>query len=307
MSGVPDLLALSQRLPRPTAFVLGGGGSWGALQLGMLQALAETDLTPDLVVGTSVGSLNGAVLAHDPALAVERLEELWPGVSKDDVFPGGWVRGVRTLTESRAWLYDNQPLTDLLTSRLPATSFEDMAVPFVAVATDFTNGALAELDSGDLRSALLASSAIPGIFPWVERDGRRLVDGMLVANVPITVALKHGARSMVVLDCGLGGVQPRAAGTFVEVLTQSTAIYARRQMAGDLLACAGVPMVWLTPSDPHETTQLDFSATAALIEAGRRDAAATLAGLNSVTSLPAGVYGAPVELQADERLDSLIH
>ena len=106
----------------------------------MLQALAETDVTPDLVVGTSVGSLNGAVLADDPTLAVERLEDLWPSVSRADVFPGGWVRGVRTLTETRAWIYDNQPLTDLLTSRLPAKSFEDMAVPFVAVATDFTNG-----------------------------------------------------------------------------------------------------------------------------------------------------------------------
>ena len=77
-----DVLALAARLPRPTAFVLGGGGSWGALQLGMLQALAETDLTPDLVVGTSVGSLNGAVLADDPTLAVERLEDLWPSVSQ---------------------------------------------------------------------------------------------------------------------------------------------------------------------------------------------------------------------------------
>ncbi len=213
---------------------------------------------------------------------------------------------MRTLTETRAWIYDNQPLTDLLTSRLPANSFEDMAVPFVAVATDFTNGSLAELDSGELRSALLASSAIPGIFPWVERDGRRLVDGMLVANVPITVALRRGARSLVVLDCGLSGVKPRAAGTLVEVMIQSAAIYARRQMAADLVACAGVPVVWLTPSSLHETTQLDFSATASLIEAGRRDASATLAALNAVTALPPGVYGAPAELNSDERLDSLI-
>lgn len=299
-------LALAARLPRPTAFVLGGGGSWGALQVGMLAALAGTDLTPDLVVGTSVGSLNGAVLADDPSLAVERLLGLWPGVSKADVFPGGWVRGLRTLTETRAWIYDNQPLTDLLTSRLPAKSFEDMAVPFVAVATDFADGSLAALDSGELRSALLASSAIPGIFPWVERDGRRLVDGMLVANVPVTVALGRGARSLVVLDCGLRGVAPRAAGTLVDVLNQSTAIYARRQMASDLLACAGVPVVWLTPSSLHETTQLDFSATATLIEAGRRDASATLAELDAVISLPPGVYGAPAELRTDVRLESLI-
>lgn len=299
-------LALAARLPRPTAFVLGGGGSWGAVQLGMLKALAETDLTPDLVVGTSVGSLNGAVLAADPELAVERLEELWPSVSRANVFPGGWVRGLLTLKETRSWIYDNQPLTDLLTSRLPEKAFEDMAVPLVAVATDFATGALAELDSGELRTALLASSAIPGIFPWVERDGRRLVDGMLVANVPITVALRRGARSLVVLDCGLSGVTPRASGTLVEVLTGSAAIYARRQMAGDLLACAGLPVVWLTPSALHETTQLDFSSTVTLIERGRADAAATLAELAAVTALPAGVYGAPAELRTDERLESLI-
>ena len=141
----------------------------------------------------------------------------------------------------------------------------------------------------------------------MERDGRRLVDGMLVANVPITVALGRGARSLVVLDCGLSGVTPRAAGTLVEVLTQSAAIYARRQMANDLLACAGVPVVWLTPSTLHESTQLDFSATATLIEAGRRDAAATLAQLHAVTALPPGVYGAPAELRTDRRLESLIH
>ncbi len=302
-----DVLALAARLPRPTAFVLGGGGSWGALQVGMLQALAQTDLTPDLVVGTSVGSLNGAVLAAGPHLALGRLEELWPSVSRADVFPGGWVRGLLTLTETRAWIYDNQPLTDLLTSRLPAKSFEDMEVPFVAVATDFATGGVAELDSGELRTALLASSAIPGIFPWVERDGRRLVDGMLVANVPITVALRRGARSLVVLDCGLSGVTPRASGTLVEVLTQSAAIYARRQMASDLLACAGIPVVWLTPSALHETTQLDFTATATLIERGLVDAATTLAELAAVTALPAGVYGAPAELRTDERLESLIH
>jgi hypothetical protein len=78
-------------------------------------------------------------------------------------------------------------------------------------------------------------------------------------------------------------------------------------MANDLLACAGVPVVWLTPSSLHERTQLDFDATATLIEAGRRDAAATLAQLHAVTGLPPGVYGAPAELRTDRRLESLIH
>jgi NTE family protein len=306
MASMTDPIALAQRLPRPTAFVLGGGGSWGALQLGMLQALAATDLTPDLVVGTSVGSLNGAVLAADPRLAVQRLSALWPAVTRADVFPGGWVRGLRTLTESRAWIYDNQPLTDFLVGSLPGTTFEDLQVPFVAVATDFSSGAVAALDSGDLRSALLASSAIPGIFPWVERDGRRLVDGMLVANVPASIALARGARSLVVMDCGLKGVTARAEGTLLEVMNQSAAIFARRQMATELLACAEVPVIWLGPKAPNETTQLDFSATAALIEHGRRDAGAVLAEVAAVGALPPGVYGAPESLRADERLRSLL-
>ncbi len=301
-----DRLALAARLPRPTAFVLGGGGSWGALQLGMLRALAQTDVTPDLVVGTSVGSLNGVIIAADPAKAVDRLDSVWPTVTKSEVFPGGWLRGVRTLTESRAWIYDNQPLAELLTGELPATTFEQLEVPFVAVATDFWTGAVAELDSGDLRSALLASSAIPGVFPWVERGGRRLVDGMLVANVPVTVALGRGAKSLVVLDCGLGGVAEQRPANLADVLTQSAAIYARRQLASDLLACADVPVVWLSRGRTNATTQLDFTATDVLIDEGRDQAWETLLAVDAVRSLPVGVYGAPAELHADERLGSLL-
>ncbi len=301
-----DRLALAARLPHPIAFVLGGGGSWGAVQLGMLRALAQTDLAPDLVVGTSVGSLNGVIIAADPQAAVGRLDAVWPGVTKSEVFPGGWIRGVRTLSESKSWIYDNQPLADLLTGELPATTFEELAVPFVAVATDFWTGAVAELDSGDLRSALLASSAIPGVFPWVEREGRRLVDGMLVANVPVTIALARGARSLVVLDCGLGGVPDQGPSNLADVLTQSAAIYARRQLASDLLACADVPVVWLSRGRTNTTTQLDFTATDTLLEEGYAHALRTLRMVEAVQAVPAGVYGAPAELQSDERLGSLL-
>lgn len=299
-------IELASRLPRPIAYVLGGGGSWGALQLGMLQALAETDLAPDLVVGTSVGSLNGAVLAADPGTAVARLEELWPNVTRADVFPGGVLKGLRTLTASRAWIFDNEPLTDYLTSSLPATTFEDLRVPFVAVATDFAHGTIAELDSGDLRSALLASAAIPGIYPWIERDGRRLVDGALVANVPITVALRRGARSLVVLDCGLQGVDSGAATTLLEVLTHSSAIYARQQIAADLQQCAHLPMVWLSRGHLNSTTQLDFRQTATLIDEGRAHALRALEDLRMVSALPPGVYGAPAELRSHPEIAPLL-
>ena len=285
-------LALAHQLPRPTAFVLGGGGSWGALQLGMLEALATTDLTPDLVVGTSVGSLNGAIVAADPDLAVERLREIWPKITRADVFPGGWLRSLRTLTSTRTWIYDNAPLAELMTSMVPATTFAELQIPFVAVATDFTTGAIAELDSGELRSALLASTAIPGIYPAVHRDGHVLVDGGVVANVPITSAIRRGARSLVVLDCGLPGVNTKRAGTILDVLVQSLTIGARQAMASDLALAGEVPVVWLSRGTPNLTTMLDFSATETMRAEARMHSLDVLARLTR-TGIPGpGLYGA---------------
>jgi NTE family protein len=292
----PVKLSLADQLPRPTAFVLGGGGSWGALQLGMLEALARTDLTPDLIVGTSVGSLNGAILAHDPARAVERLDRIWSTMTRADVFPGGWLRSLRTLTSTRTWIYDSAPLADLMTAQLPVTTFAELRVPFVAIATDFTTGAIAELESGELRSALLASTAIPGIYPAVQRDGHVLVDGGVVANVPIATAVRRGARSLVVLDCGLPAVDSKRAGTMLDVLVQALSIGARHNMASDLAMAADLPVVWLSRGAPNHTTVLDFSATGQMRgEAGMH----SLEVLRQLvrTGIPGpGLYGADPEL-----------
>ncbi len=284
------VLEIAAKLPRPLAFVLGGGGSWGALQLGMLQALAQTDLRPDLVVGTSVGSLNGCILAADPANAEQRLAALWPQITRDDVFPRGWIRSFRTLHASRAWIYDNAPLTDLITAQIPVGTFEELAVPLVAVATDFATGARVDLDSGDLRSALLASSAIPGIFPPVQREDRRLVDGGLIANVSIGTALDRGARSIVVLDCGLPGVTAKAAGSFLEVLVQSVAIMGASSNASQLERCGDVPVVWLDRGAPNTRQMLDFSETAQMIAQARAHSLTTLTAVAALPDLPAGLY-----------------
>lgn len=301
---------LAARLPRPVAYVLGGGGSWGALQVGMLQALARSDLSPDLIVGTSVGSLNGAVIAWDPTAGAGLLGKRWPSVTRADVLPGSWIRSLRTLQETKAWIHDSQPLAEFLMALLPARTFEDLRVPFVAVATDFTTGTLVELDCGDLPSALVASSAIPGIFPWVQRDGRRLVDGGLVATVPISVAIRRGARSLVVLDCGLG-VGSEDASTLVEVLAHAAAIYARHQMACDLLQCSGMPVVWLSPRRARRTNPLDFTATVALIAEGYTLGCDVLSSLAQgaptvLTPLAAGLYGSTAEFRGDPVLGPML-
>lgn len=291
---VAEILDLARLLPRPLAWVLGGGGSYGAVQMGMVRALAGTDLAPDLVVGTSVGSLNGAVIAGDPARGPEKLAELWPQIERRDVFPGTiWANAI-ALRQNRTYLFDSGPLSDLITAQIPARRIEDLAVPFVAVATDLDTGQRVEIDSGELRSALLASAAIPGIYPWVERDGRRLVDGGLVANVPIGVAADRGARSILVLDCGTFGVQGRWAESLVAVVYQALIIAARQQVVRDLQIARELPIVYLPAPSTLTTTILDFGHTQALAAEAYDEAVTMLAALHLVDEpLAPGLYGVP--------------
>lgn len=297
-----ELLALAHLLPKPTAFVFGGGGSWGALHWGILRALAETDIRPDLVVGTSVGSLNGAIAAADPEHSAEILGALWPAVTRDQVFPGGVISSLHTLRTSHGWLYDSANLAEYLAARLPVATIEELQVPYVAIATDFTSGARVEIDRGDLKSALLASSAIPGIFPWIDRDGRRLVDGGLVSNVSTDVARNRGANSIVVLDCGLFGVSPKLSESIIDILAQTVAIQSRQQVIHDLSRCLDVPVVWLSGPELTSTSQLDFSHTVALAEAAYTASSELLSSLRGASVLPAGLYGGPRLVRDDPRI-----
>ena len=293
-----EKLALQHMIPRPLAYVLGGGGSRGAVQLGMLQALATTDLRPDLVVGTSVGSLNGAILASDPDGAAEKLTEIWPRIDRQQVFPGGFfMRTLAATTAKRSYVFDPTPLSDLLHEYLPVSRIEDLALPFTAVATDFDTGVAVEIDSGDLRTALLASSAVPVAFPWVERDGRRLVDGGLVANIPIRQAIARGARSVLVLDCGIFGAEGRWSEGIVGVVVQSLAIAGRQQVTIDLEAAAGLPILYFPVPASIPTTIFDFESTSALADESYELGMVALTALAkhgpTGSQIGPGLYGEP--------------
>ena len=299
---ITGLLALAHLLPRPTAFVFGGGGSWGALHWGILRALAETDIRPDLIVGTSVGALNGAIEAADPERSAAILGQLWPFVTRDQIFPGGILSALNTLRTSRGWLYDSASLADYLATRLPVSTIEELRVPFVAIATDFESGSRVEIDGGDLKSALLASSAIPGIFPWIERDGRRLVDGGLVSNVSTDVARRRGAQSIVVLDCGLFGVSAHLSDSIIDILAQTVAIQSRQQVIHDLSTALDVPVLWLSGPELTSTSQLDFSHTVSLADSAYAASRELLNSLASSGPLGAGLYGGPTLVREDPRI-----
>ncbi len=289
-----DLVRIAALLPPPVAFVLGGGGSYGAVQVGMLRALAETDVRPHLVVGTSVGSLNGVVVAVNPDQAPALLSAIWPQISRKNVFPVNVVSQALAARSNRPWLFDPGPLSDLLTANIPVASIEELSMPFVAVATDLDTGVRVDLDSGEIRTALLASSAIPGVFPWVERDGRRLVDGGLVANVPIGVAVERGAKSVVVLDCGLFGIDGRWARSLVSVIVQALTITARQQVITDLHVATEVPVVFLPTPTTIPSTLFDFTHTETLAAAAYDETRQLLAALALHREpLRPGVYGDP--------------
>jgi NTE family protein len=255
-------------LPRPVGFVLGGGGSLGAIQVGMLQAIAEQRITPDLVVGTSVGSLNGAVVALDPEGAAERLLQVWTAMTREVVFPGGLLAQARMLQRSRTHLFPNSGLAAIIAGSLgAAATFSDLTLPLGVVTVDIATASPHVLTGGLLLPALLASAAIPGIYPWVEHEGRRLYDGGVVANVPMRQAIALGARSLVVFDCGFPDQIPPPPETLASVLLFTATITMRTQAVLEApIAAAEVPVLYLPGPAPQYVSPLDFTRTPMFIE-----------------------------------------
>jgi NTE family protein len=183
------------------AFVFSGGGSLGAAQAGMLQALYEQGLRPDLLVGTSVGAINATFAAGRPATVASaaQLAAVWRGVRRGDVFPASPLTAGLGLLGVRAHAVPDSALRRLVMRHCPIERLEDAAVPLHVIATDLLSGDEVRLSEGWALDALLASAAIPGVFPPVERDGRVLVDGGIVNNAPISHAVGLGADRVIVL------------------------------------------------------------------------------------------------------------
>jgi NTE family protein len=186
----------------PTAFVLGGGGILGAAEVGMLNALHEHGVRPDLILGTSVGALNGAVYAADPDGSLPRLTALWEAADETDPFAVPMLRRAATAARSRTHVQDASRLRAVLQAHLAVERFEDLRIPFQCVAASIERAGPHWFSTGPLLPALLASSAVPGILPPVEIDGEHYVDGGLVDAIPIDRALGLGARTIWVLEVG---------------------------------------------------------------------------------------------------------
>ena len=185
-----------------TAFVLGGGGLLGAHEVGMLRALAEAGVRPDLVVGTSIGALNGVLVAANPAGAAERLARMWQGEELRLAFSEKlWGRAAR-LVRSGTHLHSLEPLSRVLAEALPGAGFSDLELPFQCVAASIEGATARWFSSGPVVPAVMASCAVPGLLPPVEIDGTHYFDGGLVDSIPVGRAVALGATTVYVLQVG---------------------------------------------------------------------------------------------------------
>ncbi|WHZ12303.1 MAG: Patatin [Burkholderiaceae bacterium] len=251
----------------PTAWVLAGGGSFGAIQVGMLRALVEHGLRPDLLVGASVGAINAAYFAGAPDRdGVDRLEAIWLGLSRRALFPIAWRCLLRPQAQGGGYAVNPAGLRGLLERQLPHPLLEQFGVPIHVVATDQLEGTAVTLSSGPAVDAVLASCAVPAVFPPVRIGRQSLIDGAVASNTPISVAVELGARRVIVLPTGFAcALAEPPRGAIASALHAITLLIAR-QLAAEFERHHGhASIVMVPPLCPLAASPYDFSQAGALI------------------------------------------
>jgi len=301
------------------AFALSGGGSLGAVQVGMLHALAKHGVGADVVVGVSVGALNGVYYAARPRLRdIEELAGLWLQVSQHDVFPLNlddvsvavlgnlpWhpLRGARRALGAanyafslrpialgsaalgrRNYLFPTTALEEFLRRVLPIQRLEDTAVPVEVVAAEASSGRTVPLSRGPAVPALLASAAIPGLYPAIEVDGLTLMDGALADRTPLERAIALGADDVYVLTSGCScDLQAPPRTVLAMALHAYNLIEEQRLRAVVAQVGADTRLHVIPPLCPVEVSPVDFGQTGQLI---RRAAKATAYWLDHGVAMP---------------------
>lgn len=266
--------------PARSAFVLAGGGSRGAVQVGMLKELVERGVRADRVYGASVGAVNAAAYCGDPTPAgVAHLERVWRSLSGDLVFPRRRGHGPWTYFQQRSAVHPNTGLRRIVEDGLRFERLEDAEVPLEVVATSLDDGRERWLCQGPAVEAILASAAIPAMFPPVTVGGELLIDGGVVDNVPIGRAIEGGARTVYVLLASPLHFRPRPARRPAEAVLTAFFVAVHARFARELAALPpGVEVVVFSGCSDPAADYRDFSATSELIEAGRTEVARVLDG-----------------------------
>jgi len=262
-------------------FVLAGGASLGAIEAGMLRALYEHGVAPELIVGTSAGAINGAYIASRPAIpqTASDLGGLWRRMHTLEVFPPNPVTAALGLLAEHDYLVSNSGVKRVLKAQQQFRRLEDARIRFAVIATDVLSGAARRLERGDAQAAVLASAAIPGVFPSIEFEGRRLVDGGVAENTPIADAVQMGADPIYVLPTGGTCALPKPPGGAVPMLVHALTLLINQRLAADIERYSqDVRLIVFPPPCPQPVPAWNFGHAAELIEQGYRSAQAVLSG-----------------------------
>ena len=249
-----------------TAFVLTGGGSLGAVQVGMLRALLASGVQPDFVVGASVGAINASYFACLPNTeGIANLEKIWAGLRRSDIFPFT-LASVIGLLRNPGSLVDSSGLRRVIDANLPCAKLQDTKIPLTIMATDL-RGIGVGLSTGPAVEAILASSAIPGIFPPVQIGGELLMDGAVAANTPVRLAAQLGASRIIILPTGYACALKEPPRTPVGKALHAVTLMIAWQLMHELENIPAEIQVHLAPTlCPLAVSPFDFSSARELID-----------------------------------------
>jgi NTE family protein len=240
----------------------------------MIRALFERGIAPDLMVGSSVGALNGAFIASRPPTAktARELAEIWRGLGRWQVFPLNPLTGFLGFFGARDHLVSDRALRQLVSKWIAFDSLEKAPIPLHVIATDLLSGQELRLSRGDATEALMASTAIPGIFPAVDWDGRKLIDGGVSNNTPIGHAIELGAERVYVLPTGSACDLLEAPHGAVAMLLHAMSLLVMRRLLVEVEALRDrAELIILPPPCPLSVAPIDFSHAEELIRRGHED------------------------------------
>ena len=263
------------------AFVLAGGASLGAVEVGMLRALYERAIVPQLLVATSAGALNAAFIASRPQAVqtVDELGEIWRGLRRGQVFPINLLTGLLGFLGTQDHLVPDSAMRRLITRHVEHERLEEMPVELHVVAVDVVTGEELLLSRGPVVEAVMASAAIPAVLPTVSWEGRELMDGGVANNTPISHAIELGADEIYVLPTGNACALAEPPKGALAMALHALSLLTQRRLIDDIESQKDrAKLVVLPPPCPLSVQPIDFGHADELIERAYADACEFLDG-----------------------------
>jgi NTE family protein len=250
-----------------TAFVFSGGASLGAIEAGALKAIVENGIQADMVLGTSVGSLNGTMYAYDPTMkGIAFIEKIWRNIKVWNVFTPSPITPVVNITTAGLYLISPKNIRKLITENIPFTRIEETKLPLYIIGTDIKSGEEVVFNKGLALEALMSSVCIPGVFPPQTMSNRMLVDGGVLNNAPISTAVRLGAERIVIFPIGVPSSDQEPKNV-TEILIRSFIYLLNRQLTTDIqLYKKKVELIIIPPPDRIDVGPHDFSKSGKLID-----------------------------------------